>query len=441
MSTDILIRWVSTTPAHVWQEKTVSLPAAAEADLRFSGIRDQRWRGFGGCFNELGWIALSALGHAARQEVLGSLFDQELGCRFNLCRLPIGASDYAAEWYSHDEVDGDFTLEHFSIARDRQFLIPYIDAAMRFMPKLALFASPWSPPTWMKFPKAYNHGTLIRQPEYLRAYARYFLKFVQAYRAEGINIHQVHVQNEPLADQKFPSCVWSGAQLRDFIRDYLGPLFRAELPDCAVWLGTLNTDDYDGFPHLVLRDADTRAFVGGVGFQWAGKGAVQRTHESWPDVPLMQTENECGDGENSWEYARYVFGLLRHYLSNGVEAYTYWNMVLPAGGQSTWGWKQNAMISIDMDTCEVHYNPEFYLMKHLAHFVRPDAVRLGLSGPWTGNALAFANPDGERVVVIANPFAEPHSVTFAGEHGNMTLLLEGYSFNTCVFGGYAIPSS
>jgi len=433
MSTDRLIRWISTTPSRVWQEKTASTPAEPAADLRLSGTCDQQWRGFGGCFNELGWIALDVLNDAARREVLGSLFDQEHGCRFNLCRLPIGASDYAAEWYNLDEVDGDFALEHFSVVRDRQYLIPYIHAAMQFMPELELFASPWSPPTWMKFPKVYNHGKFIWQPEYLRAYARYFLKFVQTYRAEGINIRQVHVQNEPLADQKFPSCVWSGAQLRDFIRDYIGPLFRAEQPDCAVWLGTLNTDDYDGYPHLVLRDANARAFVGGVGFQWAGKGAVQRAHESWPGVPLMQTENECGEGANSWEYARYVFGLLRHYLSNGVEGYTYWNMVLPTGGQSTWGWKQNAMISIDMETREVQYNPEFYLMKHMSHFVRPGAVRLGLSGPWTGNAVAFANPDGTTVLVVANPFPEPQSLTFAGTNGNTTLMLDGHSFNTCVF--------
>ncbi len=403
--------------------------------MRFSGSRDQRWRGFGGCFNELGWIALGVLSEAARREVLSSLFDQQHGCRFTLCRLPIGASDYAAEWYSLDEVAGDYALEHFSLARDRQFLIPYITAAQQFVPELELFASPWSPPTWMKFPRAYNYGTLIWQPDNLRAYARYLLKFVQAYRAEGINIRQVHVQNEPAADQKFPSCLWSGAQLRDFIRDYAGPLFKAELPDCAVWFGTLNTDDYDGYPHLALSDAGARAFIGGVGLQWAGKGAVQRLHESWPEVPVMQTENECGDGTNTWEYARYIFGLLRHYLSNGVEGYCYWNMVLPMGGQSTWGWKQNAMISIDVDKGTVHYNPEFYLMKHFAHFIRPGAVRLGLSGPWTGNAVAFANPDGNNVLLVANPFPEARSLTLAGAKGNVTLEMEGYSFNTCVFSG------
>ncbi len=431
-----LTRWISTTPAQPWHDQAVSPAAAATgADLRFTGTRHQRWRGFGGCFNELGWIALSALEDTARRQVMRELFDPEDGCRFNLCRLPIGASDYAAEWYSLDEVEGDFALEQFSLARDRQYLIPYIKAAMHFQPALELFASPWSPPCWMKFPRAYNYGTMIWRPEYLRAYARYLLKFVQAYRAEGCNIRQVHVQNEVTADQKFPSCVWSGEQLREFISDYIGPLFHAEQPDCAVWLGTLNTDDYDGYPNLLLSDAATRPFVGGIGFQWAGKGAVQRTYESWPDVPLMQTENECGDGNNSWEYARYVFALLRHYITNGVEAYVYWNMVLQPGGQSTWGWRQNAMITVDPLGGIVCYNPEFYVIKHFSRFVSPGAVSLGLCGPWTGNAVAFANPDGNTVVVVANPFTEPRSLTFGDEHGGISVSLEGLSINTLVFAG------
>lgn len=425
------IRWISTTPEHAWQEQAMPAAASAQpANLQLAGTRHQTWQGFGGCFNELGWITLSALDEPARRQIISALFDPQTGCRFNLCRLPIGASDYAAEWYSHDETDGDFALNHFNIGRDRGYLIPYIKSALQLRPDLKLFASPWSPPTWLKFPKAYNYGTLIWKKEYLETYARYFLKFVQAYRAEGITINQVHVQNEPVADQKFPSCVWTGAQMRDFIRDYIGPLFRAEQPDCAVWLGTLNTDDYDGFPNLVLSDPLAREFVGGVGYQWAGKGAVQRSYEGWPEVPLMQTENECGEGENSWEYARYVFGLLRHYISNGVEAYVYWNMVLQPGGLSTWGWHQNAMITVDPATGEVTYNPEFYVMKHFAHFVAPGATRLGLSGSWTANAVAFANPDNSTVVVIGNPFNESRPLTFASAAGKVTVTLAPYSFNT-----------
>ena len=116
---------------------------------------------------------------------------------------------------------------------------------------MTLFASPWSPPTWLKRPRAYNYGTLILEPEYQRAYALYFVKFVQAYAAAGVRIAQVHLQNEPDADQKFPSCLWTGAQMR-LTATTSGPAFRDNNIDADIWLGTLNTDDYDSFTLAAL---------------------------------------------------------------------------------------------------------------------------------------------------------------------------------------------
>jgi len=408
------VKCISTTQQAAWRHQAASVVAGRAADL------------------ELGWIALSKIGEQARRAAIESLFDPADGCRFTRCRMPIGASDYAAEWYSLNETDGDFAMEKFSIERDRRFLIPYIKAAQQVQPKLELFASPWSPPTWLKCPRAYNHGTLVWEPNYLKAYALYLLKAVQAYRAEGIPITQIHVQNEPLADQKFPSCLWTGPQLRDFIRDHLGPLFARSDETCEIWLGTLNTDDYDGYPHLVLSDPAARAYVAGVGFQWAGKGAVQRTAESWRGVRLLQTENECGDGRNTWDYAHSIFDLIRHYVDNGVCGYTYWNMVLEPEGRSTWGWRQNAMMTADPKTGEITLNPEFYVMKHWARFIDPGAVRLGLRGPWTGNAAAFANPGGSIALAIANPFADARDLVFNGPWGSVAAKLEARSFNTIV---------
>lgn len=311
--------WICSMPARRWQPRRVATAAAARsANLVITSETRQRWEGFGGCFNELGWIALLKLPAAERHRVLRELFDPRAGCRLTIGRLPIGASDYAAEWYSHNEHAGDFAMRKFSIVRDRRYLLPYVKAALAIQPALTLFASPWSPPTWLKFPRAYNYGTLIGEPKYLAAYARYFVKFLDAYRRAGVRVQQIHPQNEPVADQKFPSCRWSGAQLRDFIRDYLGPALRGR--DCELWLGTLNTDDYNGFVHTILGDPVVNRYVAGVGFQWAGKGAIQRTHASWPEKRLMQTENECGDGRNTWEYAEYVFGLIQHYLTNGANA-------------------------------------------------------------------------------------------------------------------------
>ncbi len=142
--------------------------------------------GFGGCFNELGYQALSHLTEDERNQILDALFFNNGDCRFSICRLPIGASDYALEWYSLNDTPEDYDMRDFSIERDKKYIIPYIREALKRNPDLKLFASPWSPPTWMKHPKAYNYGTLRWEPKVLEAYALYFVKFVQAYEQEGI---------------------------------------------------------------------------------------------------------------------------------------------------------------------------------------------------------------------------------------------------------------
>ena len=426
---------VSSTEGRQWRRRTVArgMPRGG-SELLVTGEEKQRWRGFGGCFNELGWIALSGLPSRLRKAALDALFHPATGCAFNLCRLPIGASDYALDWYSHDETPGDYSLRRFSIERDRRCLIPYIREGLKRRPDMELFASPWSPPTWMKNPPVYNYGTLVWEDRVLRAYAMYFARFVREYLREGIRISQVHVQNEPLADQKFPSCLWSGEKLRDFIRDYLGPCFRKEKTECEIWLGTLNTDDHYGYAHRVLSDPAAASFIRGVGYQWAGKGAIQRTRMAWPDIPLMQTENECGDGRNTWDYAMYVFSLMQHYITNGVAAYVYWNMVLPPGGRSTWGWSQNAMITADAERGRIVLNPEFYVMKHLSAFVKPGAAVLRLEGPWSAMSVGFRNPDGSLVVGIGNMLCDRQVLHLEWEGGGAELDLDPKSVNTVVLG-------
>ena len=435
------IHWRETTEAHQWRSRKVTELATAADTLELSGESAQTFEGFGGCFNELGWRALGHLSEDARAKVLDMLFAPDDALKFTFCRMPIGASDYAEQWYSLNEVAGDYAMEHFSIACDQRFLLPYIKAALQRQPRLSLFASPWSPPTWMKFPCAYNHGTLVWERENLQSYALYFLKFVQAYAEEGIRIAQIHVQNEPMSDQKFPSCVWSGEQFREFIANYLGPLFAEHAPETEIWLGTLNGPEndqrslhtgYDQYANLVLSDPRAYGYVKGVSYQWAGKFAIQQTASSYPELRYMQSENECGDGTNSWEYARYIFNLFRHYLSNGVHSYIYWNMVLEPGGRSTWGWRQNALISIDPVSQSITCNPEFYVMKHFSHFVQPGAVRLGTRGHLTGNSVVFENPDGRLVAVVGNGLPHARRVTVKMRQQAFTVELAPYSFNTFV---------
>ena len=408
------MKCTTTTPQAVWRQTAIpSGPARGNNPLHIAGAPAQTVAGFGGCFNELGARELFRFEPSRQEEILRDLFSDE-GCGFTFCRIPIGASDYALSWYSHNDTADDFDMVHFSIQRDREHLLPYIKAAQAIRPELQFFASPWSPPAWLKEQERYNGSSLRDTPKVYAAYADYLLKFVQAYRQEGVEIAQLHVQNEPNSDQKFPSCLWTGEKMRDFIRDHLGPRFAAAGEPCEIWAGTIERgtltgwdlregDSYHRWLHTILSDSQARQYIRGVGYQWSGKGALAQTRANWPHLPIIQTENECGDGKNTWAYAFYVFDLLWHYFHHGCSAYVYWNMLLAPGGESTWGWKQNTLLTLDPARNTVTFNPEFYVMKHLAHAVRPGARFLPLAGDQAALSLLFQNPDGSRVLTLANP--------------------------------------
>lgn len=428
------VQWTCTTPEAQWQGREARAGHTGGGEsLRLLPGKGPLWTGFGGCFNEMGQDCLRALPETVRQEILRTLFDpQGDSCRFDYCRVPIGANDYALDWYSLADTPDDLAMDHFSIERDRGCLIPFIRSAQALQPALRLFASPWSPPAWMKHPRAYNHGTLVDTEANLRAYALYLLKFVQAYQAEGIPVEAVHVQNEPHSDQKFPSCVWTGEQMGRFIRDHLGPLFETEGHPAQIWAGTVERDTYDAFILPILADAATRRHVAGLGFQWAGKAAVQRTRDAWPDLPLIQTENECAAGENTWADASHTFALMRHYIRNGASAYVYWNMVLPPGGMSTWGWHQNALVTVDKATKAVTYNPEFHVMRHLSRYVTAGARAVETAGEWAANTIAFRQPDGSLVLAVHNPLGHDRHFESCAAAGGISATLPPHSFNTFV---------
>lgn len=444
------VKWRYSNEARQWAEKSHKESLSKDADLWPDGAEYQTMFGFGACFNELGYRALQRLSLERQESLLKELFQPgEERCNFNVCRVPIGANDYSEDWYSLDESPGDYALEHFSIARDKKVLIPYIKRAKSYAEDLRLFASPWSPPTWMKNPPVYNWGKLIWTKENLTSYANYFIKFIQAYEEHGIEIEQIHVQNEPVANQKFPSCMWSGEELREFIRDYLGPAFRKAGLKTEIWLGTINapgcdfnrlifdkwaTEDYDYFANIVLSDKEAFQYISGVSYQWGGKIAIQRTFESWwPRIRLMQSENECGFGDNTWEYARYVWTMLKHYIGNGAESYLYWNMILEPLGRSTWGDPQNAMVTIDPDKQAPIYNPDFYVMKHFSSPIKRGAVRLGAKGNFAADSLLFKNPDGSIVLEAFNPFKKVHSLSVALENDTYQFDLEPQSVNSIIF--------
>lgn len=158
-------------------------------------------------------------------------------------------------------------------------------------------------------------------------------------------IDHINPQNEFASDNNYPTCVWTGEQMRTFIAEHLGPALEHSGLDTGIYLGTINGTGtlggfgsrYNEYTQTVLDDPAAYRYIRGVAYQWEGKLALRQSVESYPELDYIQSENECGDGSNSWEYANYVFELMRHYITGGVSAYVYWNLVLPRGGVSTWG--------------------------------------------------------------------------------------------------------
>jgi len=445
------VQWISTVQGDGFrQEKSLDLQPDKSKKITVKvdvNAPMQTFEGFGGCFNEMGWVALNTLPADKKEAVYQSLFSKE-GCNFNLCRMPIGANDFATSYYSHNDTPDDFEMINFNIDRDKNGLVPYIKGAQKVRPDLKIWASPWVPPVWMKYnnhyagrPDAKHNGldprtqmlegvTSIKMDQaYLKAYALYFEKFVKAYKAQGIDISAVHVQNEPMASQNFPSCTWRSEDMAHFTANFLGPQFEKAGLTTDIWFGTINCGDVNYFKGA-LNNEKAMKYFRGAGFQWAGKEAIAEVHKLYPNLKLWQTESECGDGTNKWEYAEYTWSLLKHYITNGVSAYVYWNMILDEKHTSPWNWSQNSLVTVNREKNEVIYNPEFYVMKHFSHLVQPGARVLKVSG--NENMLAFRNPDGKLVVNISNPTAQPATVKVQVGDKAFTAQLKAHSFNSFV---------
>lgn len=428
------VRWICSTEKSRWQElaTTNATEATTNAIKLDASTTFQTIDGFGGCFNELGWEALQAIPADRAEAALKELFSPE-GANFTLGRAPIGANDFSLGWYSLNETPGDYEMKHFSIERNREALIPFIKAAMKYQPKLGIWASPWCPPSWMTTNGRYRQGRIKSDPKTLAAYALYFSKFVQAWHAEGINLYAVYPQNEPLLnDNLYPQCKWTGAEINTFLRDHLLPQLKKDHVKVEVWLGTLVNDNIADYVEPVLGDPKTLAGITGVGFQYGGQKIMRATHEKFPDKKLAQTETECYGGWNAWDQGMITFNRIIENTSNFANSYFFWNMVLDESGLSRWNWRQNSLLTVDRKTETVKYNSEFYAMKHFSATVMPGARRIAVSGGLFKHVVAFQNPDGSKVLAFANDADQNISSTLQEGSSAFQLDVPAKSINTVI---------
>jgi glucosylceramidase len=403
--------------------------------------------GFGGCFNEKGWEALSVLNEEERRAVMRRLFNPNDGLGFSICRVPIGANDYAIERYSLNETPLDYDMKHFSINRDKLRLIPYIKEALAIQPKLRLWGSAWTPPTWMKDNRAFDSGNFLDEPKIYQAYALYLLKFIQAYRQEGLPMEAVAVQNEPGTLTNYPSCDWTPTQFLTFIRDYLGLLFEKEGIHDAIMLGTFNQPKNAAHLLTVLHDPNVRRYVSLGGMQWYALSIMDQLKGAAPGLTVWQTETDCGNWwwlpnhnpdipQNDINYAGFTWEKIRDWLKAGVTVYELWNMVLKPDGKSIDSkkpWPQNSLITIDPVTHKVSYTPLFGAIGSFSRFVPPNSKMIETEGVSAeADVVAFISPDGCVVVVLYNSKTNPISAKVQVRHTAHIVNMPPQSFATLV---------
>lgn len=480
------IEWRLSEEDEPWQEpvilKTVPAKQIMDPDIQINPNKTyQVIDGWGGSFNEQGYAALLVLDKEVRLQVMHNIFDPVEGLKFNICRTPIAASDFAVDnivnlegrydhldyppvfgkYYSYNDHEGDFGMEQFSVERDTAFLIPYIKMALEIRPDLKIWASPWTPPQWMKTDfhedrcvdgecyAGYFRGYYGEaDPAYSRAYALYFARYLEEYKKHGIHIYALHIQNEFSLKQYWTSCVWTGSDLADFYANYLIPLVRqSEIPvvrDVEIWHGTIHpkTTDPEEFGKEIRPAFKLNAGkITGAGFQWKGVNFIEKTKEEFPDIKLMATETRCGDGSNDWEYAEQTWGDMYSYLGKGVNSYMQWNMILDQVGKSSYWvgfkedfWAQSSMFTIDVEKKEVIYNPQFYAVKHFSYYIIPGARRIETANTHDKvSVIGFRNPDESIVLELWNGSDEYETVSLILEGWGASAELPPHSFSTIIY--------
>lgn len=347
----------------------------------YPDIEFQTIEGIGGAFNEIGGQALMSLPMALQEEVSRNLFSPDVG-GFTYCRTAVGASDFGIDAYSYSEVAKDYDMKYFSIDREGKTVIPYIKQALKYNPSLKIFASPWSPPGWMKYSGLMDKGIdfpeknkLIDDPKIYSSYALYFSKYIQAYKKLGIPISRLCIQNENDANTNYPSNDMPAAEMSAFIKNYLLKAFDKAKIDTEIWAGTFRTfSKIDAIEFVANKE--NHSLVKGIGIQYTTPTYIQQMTALYPEVKFMHTEGNCFGGKNSIKEAFSRLEEIANYINYGSQNYCYWNMILNETGKSGWDWKQNSLINIDLKTNEIIYNPDYSVMMLISKYLKPGVIRI-----------------------------------------------------------------
>lgn len=426
--------------------------------------------GFGGSFTESSAYLMNQISKGNRDLILQAYFGED-GARYSLTRTHMNSCDFSLSNYSYAPVEGDVELKNFSIEEDKDDIIPMIKDAMAISKDgFKILSSPWTAPPWMKDNNNWVGGKLL--PEYNKTWALFFSKYIDAYKAEGIEIWGVTVENEPLGNgNNWESMHFTAEEMTTFVRDHLGPRLEADGKGEVKILGyDQNRDHLKDWVDVMFKDEASSKYYAGTAIHWYAStfevfpDVLQYAHNKAPEKYLIQSE-ACIDAEvpkwkdDAWywskeatdwgwdwapedqkylhpkyapvnRYARDIIGC----LNNWVDGWVDWNMVLDTQGGPNWfkNWCL-APVIVDPEKDEVYFTPMYYTLSHFSKFIRPGAVRIGFKN--TNEELmvtATKNPDGSIAVIVFNEGDEVQNFSVSLNQKIIDLSIQGKAIQTIV---------
>ncbi len=383
-------------------------------------VRFQNFIGIGGAITDASAEVFAKLPAEKQEEFLKACYDVQEGTGYSLARTNINSCDFSSGSYSY-VAEGDKELKTFSIAHDQEYKIPLIKKSIAAAGgELLFYASPWSPPAFMKDNNNMLKGGKLL-PEYYQAWASYYPKFIKAYEAENIPVWGISLQNEPMAVQTWESCIYTAEEERDFLKKYLGPTMAKEgLGDKKIVVWDHNRDLLSHRANVIFDDPEAAQYAWGIGFHWYETwtgGApmfenVKNVHESYPSKNLLFTEG-CVEKFDSTQYQSWPnaerFGQsMIHDFNNGTVGWTFWNILLDEkGGPNHVGNYCFAPLHGDTRTGELIYTPTYYYIGHFSKFIRPNATRISSTSSRSHLlTTSFLNENGKIATVVMNQSAE-----------------------------------
>lgn len=368
--------------------------------------------GFGGALTDASAETFYKLSEKNQEKFLTAYFDIKEGIGYNLFRTHINSCDFSSETYAYSETEDDVNLEHFSIEVDKRYRIPFIKEAQNLVgEEFKMLASPWSPPAWMKSNNHMLQGGKLK-PEYYQTWANYYVKFIESYRAEGIPIWGLTVQNEPMAVQTWESCIYTAEEERDFVKNYLGPtLEKSKLSDVKLVIWDHNRGIMYQRAEVVLDDPEAAKYVWGTGFHWYTGDHfenVKHVSEAFPDKQLLFTEGCVFPFDyqklQDWKWGERYGESIIHDLNNSAGGWIDWNILLDEkGGPNHVANYCYAPVIGNTMSDELIFMNSYYYLGHFSKYIRPGAKRIICS---SNNdellATAFINKDNSIVIVAMN---------------------------------------